>query len=67
MNKVKITNKGNALVIDIYVYVPFGMKIPDLAWNIQNNVVLALKEEGIETKISSVNIHIQGVIERIED
>ena len=57
---VKVDQTDEGIVLDIYLIVYYGVKIPDVAWNIQNRV----KEE-IETmtdkKVARVNIHVQGV------
>lgn len=57
---VKVDQTEEGIVLDIYLIVYYGVKIPDVAWNIQNRV----KEE-IETmtdkKVARVNIHVQGV------
>ena len=56
--KVDINPEGS--IIDLYITVEFGIRIPELAWNIQENV-----KNSVETmtgiSISKVNIHIDGV------
>lgn len=57
---VKIELEGNDVIIDIYVIVKYGVKIPDVAFSIQNSV-----KESVETmtglKVRAVNINVQGV------
>lgn len=57
---VKIELDGNNVVIDLYVIVKYGVRIPDVAFSIQN----AVKTE-VETmtglNVQSVNINVQGV------
>lgn len=57
---VKIELDGNNVVIDLYVIVKYGVRIPDVAFSIQN----AVKSE-VETmtglNVQSVNINVQGV------
>ena len=57
---VKIELDGNEVIIDIYVIVKYGVKIPDVAFSIQNSV-----KESVETmtglKVRAVNINVQGV------
>lgn len=57
---VKIELDGNDVVIDLYVIVKYGVKIPDVAFSIQNSV-----KNSVETmtglKVRSVNINVQGV------
>ena len=52
---VKISSSDDEVTIDIFVIVDFGVKIPQVAWEIQNAVNM--------TKIvpNAVNIHVQGV------
>lgn len=64
---VKSTSKGikvligeNDTVIDLYLIVNYGVRVPDVAWEVQQNV-----RKSVETmtglKVSQVNIHIQGI------
>ena len=57
---VKIELDGNDVIIDIYVIVKYGVKIPDVAFSIQNSV-----KDSVETmtglKVRAVNINVQGV------
>lgn len=56
--KVEVGEKEAA--VDIYLIVDYGVRIPEVAWNVQENV-----KNSIETmtglKVVEVNIHIQGV------
>ena len=57
---VKIELEGNDVVIDLYVIVKYGVKIPDVAFSIQNSVKTSV--EGMTgLKVKSVNINVQGV------
>ena len=57
---VKIELDGNEVVINLYVIVKYGVKIPDVAFSIQNSV-----KSSVETmtglNVKSVNINVQGV------
>lgn len=57
---VKIELEGNDVVIDLFVIVKYGVKIPDVAFSIQNAV-----KSSVETmtglNVRSVNINVQGV------
>lgn len=52
-------NETNA-TIDLYIVVDYGVRIPELAWEIQENV-----KNNVETMtgldVTKVNIHIEGV------
>lgn len=57
---VKIELEGNNVIIDLYVIVKYGVRIPDVAFSIQNSV-----KSQVETmtglNVQSVNINVQGV------
>ena len=56
--KVEVGDKQAA--IDLYIVVKFGVRIPDVAWSIQENVKKAIESmTGLET--TSINVHVQGV------
>ena len=50
----------NLFEVDIYLIIKFGYKIPDIAWNVQENVKKLLDKDNI-TNIEHINIHVQGV------
>ena len=47
--------------LDIFVIVDFGVRIPDVAWEVQENVKKVV-EKMTGLKVSKVNIHVQGVL-----
>ena len=57
---VKVEMTVSSVKIDSYIVVDFGVRIPELAWEIQENV-----KNNVETMTGlvadSVNIHIEGV------
>ena len=57
---VKIELDGNTVVIDLYVIVRYGVKIPDIAWAVQDKVKKTV-EEMVGMTVTAVNIHIQGI------
>lgn len=57
---MKIANDDEGYTIDIFLVVEFGVKIPEIAWNVQKNVIKQL-EQVMAIVIKNVNIHIQGV------
>ena len=57
---IKIDDSEKGYFIDLYVIVDYGIKIPDVAWNIQRNVKSGL-ESVMELDVEDINIHIQGV------
>lgn len=56
--KVKVEEKEVA--VDLYIVVEYGVRIPDVAWEIQEKVKKAIESmTGLE--VVEVNIHVQGV------
>lgn len=56
--KVEVGDKQAA--VDLYIVVKFGVRIPDVAWTIQENVKKAIESmTGLETV--KINVHVQGV------
>lgn len=57
---VKVDVGETETSVDIYVIVDYGSPIPDVAWNIQDNV-----RQGIESMTGldavEINVHVQGV------
>lgn len=56
--KAQVTEKDT--IIDLYIIVEYGSRIPDIAWEIQNKVKTAV-ENMTGLKVLEVNIHVQGV------
>lgn len=57
---VKLYKKNDALGIDLYIIVSYGVQIPQLAWQIQRTVKSYVKDIiGINTE--EINVHVQGV------
>lgn len=57
---VKIELDGSKVIIDLYVIVKYGVRIPDVAFSIQN-AVKASVETMTGLNIQAVNINVQGV------
>ena len=57
---VKVELDGRKVIIDLYVNVKYGVRIPDIAWSAQNAVKQAVENmTGLE--VSAVNINVQGI------
>lgn len=57
---VKVEVDENAASVDVYVIIEYGKTIPDVAWQIQDNVKQAIEGmTGLDVK--AVNVHVQGV------
>ncbi len=57
---IKINSSDIDVSIDVYVLLEYGVKIPDVAWNIQEAVKKAV-ENIAKLTVKAVNIHVQGV------
>lgn len=57
---VKVEIAENIAIIDLYLVVRYGVKIPELAWSVQEKVKESVEAmTGLE--VSAVNIHIEGI------
>ncbi len=57
---IRPAKSKEGLIFDVYLDVKYGCKIPDAAWNIQENVKRHI-EGNTKEKLYQVNIHIMGV------
>jgi uncharacterized alkaline shock family protein YloU len=57
---IKIDGGENGYTIDIFIVVNYGERIPDVAWNVQQNVKSAL-DSVMDIAVENINIHVQGV------
>lgn len=58
---VKIELDGKKVIVDLYVNVKYGVRIPDVAWSAQNAVKKSVENmTGLE--VESVNVNVQGII-----
>ncbi|AKA70197.1 MULTISPECIES: Asp23/Gls24 family envelope stress response protein [Clostridium] len=64
---VKVSVGESSAAIDLYVVVEYGIRIPDVALEVQDNVKKAV-ESMTGLSVSAVNIHVQNVmIPKVED
>ncbi|WP_130863707.1 Asp23/Gls24 family envelope stress response protein [Bacilliculturomica massiliensis] len=57
---VKVSQSEEGVQADIYVIVRYGVKIPEVAWDLQENVKKEV-EHMTELPVKAVNIHVLGV------
>lgn len=58
---VKVSLENKKVTIDLFVNVQYGMRIPDVAWSVQNAVKNAVENmTGLD--VLAVNINVQGII-----
>lgn len=64
---VKVTIGEKEVNIDLHVIMEYGVKIPDVAWEIQEKVKKAV-ETMTGLNVVEVNIHVQGVtMDKVRD
>jgi uncharacterized alkaline shock family protein YloU len=64
---VKVTIGDKEVNIDLHVIMEYGVKIPDVAWEIQEKVKKAV-ETMTGLNVVEVNIHVQGVtMDKVRD
>jgi len=57
---VKVEVGTEEAKIDIFIIVDYGVRIPDVAWDIQESVKKAV-EDMTGLKVAHVNVHVQGI------
>ncbi|MDD2190116.1 MAG: Asp23/Gls24 family envelope stress response protein [Eubacteriales bacterium] len=57
---IKVNQNEEGISIDIYIIAEYGVKIPEVAWDIQENVKREV-ENMTDAAVKAVNIHVQGV------
>jgi len=58
---IKVTS-GEELVLDVNIDVEYGVKIPEVAWSVQDNVKKSVELMSGLT-VGKVNVHVVGVIQ----
>lgn len=62
---VRVSEGKEGIYIELYVKVKYRMKIPQLAWDIQNRIKEIISKK-YQITVKEINIHVQGV-EMTED
>jgi uncharacterized alkaline shock family protein YloU len=57
---IKLSKEDDEITIDIYAIVEYGMKIPEVAWDVQKSVKNEITNM-IDIPVKAVNIHVQGI------
>ncbi|MBQ1528692.1 MAG: Asp23/Gls24 family envelope stress response protein [Firmicutes bacterium] len=63
---IKVEETDDGLVLDVFLIVNYGAKIPEVAWNVQHSVRDEV-ELMADMAISAVNVHVQGVKKEKDD
>jgi uncharacterized alkaline shock family protein YloU len=64
---VRVTKSDNGLLIDVNVILRFGIRIPEMAWQLQQRVKELISQSDAEynnVEIDSINVNIRGIRER---
>ena len=59
-NGIRVLKSDNGYILELYLIVHYGVKIPELAWDLQVQIKDAI-EEKFGINIDKVNVHVQGV------
>ena len=62
---IRVSEGKEGIYIELYVKVKYRMKIPQLAWDIQNRIKEIISKK-YQIAVKEINIHVQGV-EMTED
>jgi uncharacterized alkaline shock family protein YloU len=57
---IKVEIKENKPLINLYIIIKYGVRIPDIAWDIQSRVKEGLMKK-LGTDINEIDIHVQGI------
>jgi len=57
---IKVEIKDNKPLINLYIVIKYGVRIPDIAWDIQSRVKEGLMRK-LGTGINEIDIHVQGI------
>jgi uncharacterized alkaline shock family protein YloU len=57
---IKVEIKDNKPLINFYIIIKYGVRIPDIAWDIQSRVKENLMKK-LGTDVNEIDIHIQGI------
>ncbi|WP_461239383.1 Asp23/Gls24 family envelope stress response protein [Paucilactobacillus sp. N302-9] len=58
---VKLTQDGDQLVIDVAIYLDYGVSVPKIALEIQDRIKQQVSLM-TDLKVKEVNVHIEGII-----
>jgi len=57
---IKVEIKDNKPLINLSIIIKYGVRIPDIAWDIQSRVKEGLRKK-LGTDIYEIDIHVQGI------
>ncbi len=60
VRSIKVEIKDNKPFINLYIIIKYGVRIPDIAWDIQSRVKENLMKK-LNIDINEIDIHVQGI------
>lgn len=57
---IKVEIKNNKPLINLYIIIKYGVRIPDIAWEIQNRIKENILKK-LAVNVNKIDIHIQGI------
>ncbi len=57
---IKVEIKDNKPLINLYIVIKYGVRIPDIAWDIQTRVKEGIMKK-LDIDINEIDIHVQGI------
>ena len=57
---IKIEINNNKPLINLYIIIKYGVRIPDIAWDIQNRIKESIKNK-LGININEIDIHVEGI------
>ncbi|MDD5014158.1 MAG: Asp23/Gls24 family envelope stress response protein [Atribacterota bacterium] len=57
---IKVEIKNNTPLINLYIIIKYGVRIPDIAWEIQSRIKENIMEK-LAINVNKIDIHIQGI------
>lgn len=60
MPEIKVEIKPNSILVNLFLTINYGVRIPDLTWEVQAKVKEKIKEV-TALDIEQINVHIQGI------
>jgi len=60
VRSIKVEIKDNKPLLNLYIIIKYGVRIPDIAWDIQSRVKENLMKK-LNIDINEIDIHVQGI------
>jgi uncharacterized alkaline shock family protein YloU len=57
---IKVEINNNKIIINLFIIIKYGVRIPDIAWDIQNRIKKEIIKK-LGTDVQEINIRVQGI------